>query len=156
MGRLADWQGIGRESHLCSQYSYMVSASCIINHRITLHLYAQPFGLHKNWSKCLIVSFFSLFKPSSSLCILCSGSWKNKEFKPYNFKALGQMPFTGSLHPLLKVSTHSNPLPVGHSASSILHIAQLSKRRTLPQKLAELILCAGEKPVPEDFHRNGL
>ena len=32
-----------------------------------------------------------------------SGSWKEKTFKPYNFDALGIMPDSGHLHPLLKV-----------------------------------------------------
>lgn len=35
--------------------------------------------------------------------MLSTGSWKNKEFKPYNFNALGIMPQSGHLHPLLKV-----------------------------------------------------
>ena len=34
---------------------------------------------------------------------LTSGSWKEKTFKPYNFDALGIMPDSGHLHPLLKV-----------------------------------------------------
>ena len=33
------------------------------------------------------------------------GSWRTKTFKPYNFKALGIMPPSGYLHPLLKVRT---------------------------------------------------
>ena len=33
------------------------------------------------------------------------GSWKSKTFKPYNFNALGIMPLSGYLHPLLKVRT---------------------------------------------------
>jgi len=35
--------------------------------------------------------------------MLKDGSWKDKDFKPYNFHALGVAPTTGSLHPLLKV-----------------------------------------------------
>nr|KAG5711785.1 hypothetical protein BaRGS_023549 [Batillaria attramentaria] len=35
----------------------------------------------------------------------CSGSWKTKQFKPYNFDALGVPPECGHLHPLLKVRT---------------------------------------------------
>lgn len=35
--------------------------------------------------------------------MLTTGSWKNQEFKPYNFDALGIMPQSGHLHPLLKV-----------------------------------------------------
>ena len=37
----------------------------------------------------------------STIC--CSGSWKEKTFKEYNFDALGIMPTSGHLHPLLKV-----------------------------------------------------
>jgi len=37
--------------------------------------------------------------------MLASGSWKNMTFKPYNFNALGMMPPSGHLHPLLKVRT---------------------------------------------------
>lgn len=33
------------------------------------------------------------------------GSWKTRPFKPYNFNALGALPETGHLHPLLKVRT---------------------------------------------------
>ncbi|XP_028166464.1 phenylalanine--tRNA ligase alpha subunit [Ostrinia furnacalis] len=35
--------------------------------------------------------------------MLLTGSWKNLDFKPYNFDALGQPPECGHLHPLLKV-----------------------------------------------------
>lgn len=35
-----------------------------------------------------------------------TGSWKTKQFKPYNFDALGQRPASGHLHPLLKVRTY--------------------------------------------------
>lgn len=45
-------------------------------------------------------------KANSALCFsVCSGSWKNKTFKAYNFDALGVPPATGHLHPLLKVRT---------------------------------------------------
>jgi len=37
--------------------------------------------------------------------MLQDGSWKTKTFKPYNFEALGIMPPSGYLHPLLKVRT---------------------------------------------------
>merc|ERR1712050_157768 len=37
--------------------------------------------------------------------MIASGSWKEKKFKPYNFDALGIMPASGHLHPLLKVRT---------------------------------------------------
>ena len=33
----------------------------------------------------------------------CSGEWLKREFKPYNFNALGQPTEGGHLHPLLKV-----------------------------------------------------
>ncbi|KAJ8040276.1 Phenylalanine--tRNA ligase alpha subunit A [Holothuria leucospilota] len=35
--------------------------------------------------------------------MIASGSWKEKKFKSYNFDALGVMPPSGHLHPLLKV-----------------------------------------------------
>lgn len=35
--------------------------------------------------------------------MMTSGSWKEKEFKAYNFNALGKEIHTGNLHPLLKV-----------------------------------------------------
>lgn len=35
--------------------------------------------------------------------MISSGSWKETEFKPYNFSALGITPASGHLHPLLKV-----------------------------------------------------
>ena len=38
-------------------------------------------------------------------CIICSGSWKLKTFKPYNFDARGTLPLCGHLHPLMKVRT---------------------------------------------------
>ncbi|KAK6188247.1 hypothetical protein SNE40_004469 [Patella caerulea] len=37
--------------------------------------------------------------------MIASGSWKTKNFKPYNFDALGVPPQGGYLHPLLKVRT---------------------------------------------------
>ncbi|KAM4748276.1 phenylalanine--tRNA ligase alpha subunit [Rhinophrynus dorsalis] len=37
--------------------------------------------------------------------MIASGSWKEKQFKSYNFNALGVMPEAGHLHPLLKVRT---------------------------------------------------
>jgi len=46
-------------------------------------------------------------KPETELTseLLQSGEWKKKAFKPYNFNALGIMPDSGHLHPLLKVRT---------------------------------------------------
>ncbi|CAK9203875.1 unnamed protein product [Sphagnum troendelagicum] len=46
-------------------------------------------------------------KPATDLTreILQSGEWKEREFKPYNYKALGQPTEGGHLHPLLKVRT---------------------------------------------------
>ncbi len=35
--------------------------------------------------------------------MIASGSWKSANFKPYNFDAMGIMPPSGHLHPLLKV-----------------------------------------------------
>ena len=35
----------------------------------------------------------------------CSGAWKTKTFKDYNFDALGIQPSCGHLHPLMKVRT---------------------------------------------------
>ncbi|KAM4678053.1 phenylalanine--tRNA ligase alpha subunit [Discoglossus pictus] len=37
--------------------------------------------------------------------MIASGSWRDKQFKAYNFNALGVMPESGHLHPLLKVRT---------------------------------------------------
>jgi phenylalanyl-tRNA synthetase alpha chain len=37
--------------------------------------------------------------------MLAKGTWKNEEFKEYNFNALGIKPSGGYLHPLLKVRT---------------------------------------------------
>lgn len=37
--------------------------------------------------------------------ILLKGSWKDLEFKPYNFNALGLPTQGGCLHPLLKVGS---------------------------------------------------
>ena len=33
----------------------------------------------------------------------CSGSWKDLTFKPLNFDAMGVLPTSGYLHPLLKI-----------------------------------------------------
>ena len=35
--------------------------------------------------------------------LIASGAWKTKNFKSYNFNALGTVPQSGHLHPLLKV-----------------------------------------------------
>ncbi len=35
--------------------------------------------------------------------MIVSGTWKDVEFKPYNYNALGKEIHTGNLHPLLKV-----------------------------------------------------
>lgn len=40
---------------------------------------------------------------SSPVLILYSGSWKQLTFKPLNFDAMGVMPASGYLHPLLKI-----------------------------------------------------
>ncbi|MBN3299604.1 SYFA ligase, partial [Amia calva] len=37
--------------------------------------------------------------------MIASGSWRDKNFKPYNFEAMGIIPDCGHLHPLLKVRT---------------------------------------------------
>ncbi|CAD7702528.1 unnamed protein product [Ostreobium quekettii] len=46
-------------------------------------------------------------KPATELTheMLKTGAWKDLEFKPYNFDALGQLPLGGHLHPLMKVRT---------------------------------------------------
>ncbi|KAG0437977.1 hypothetical protein HPB47_017207 [Ixodes persulcatus] len=47
----------------------------------------------------------SLAKPETDLTpeMIASGSWKEKQFKEYNFDAMGVPPDCGHLHPLLKV-----------------------------------------------------
>lgn len=40
------------------------------------------------------------------VCVSCSGSWRNEEFKEYNFNAMGQPIVGGNLHPLMKVRQH--------------------------------------------------
>uniref|UniRef100_A0A673CR40 phenylalanine--tRNA ligase n=1 Tax=Sphaeramia orbicularis TaxID=375764 RepID=A0A673CR40_9TELE len=45
------------------------------------------------------------YNSSFSLTLCCSGSWKEKKFKPYNFEAMGVAPDSGHLHPLMKVRT---------------------------------------------------
>ncbi|KAL7069647.1 hypothetical protein ACQ4LE_010843 [Meloidogyne hapla] len=47
----------------------------------------------------------SLSKPELDLTteMISSGSWRNKNFKKYNFEAMGIIPQSGHLHPLLKV-----------------------------------------------------
>jgi len=40
--------------------------------------------------------------------MILNGTWKDKEFKPYNYKSLGKEIATGNLHPLLKVNNLSN------------------------------------------------
>lgn len=49
----------------------------------------------------------TISKPETDLTpeMIQSGDWKQKTFKPYNFDALGIMPTSGHLHPLLKVRT---------------------------------------------------
>eukprot|EP00096_Caligus_rogercresseyi_P016876 TRINITY_DN996_c0_g3_i3.p1 TRINITY_DN996_c0_g3~~TRINITY_DN996_c0_g3_i3.p1 ORF type:complete len:497 (-),score=150.21 TRINITY_DN996_c0_g3_i3:52-1542(-) len=65
----------------------------------------------------IVINSYNLSKgPTFSLTIkkgetdltpemIASGSWKEVDFKPYNFNALGIQPPTGHLHPLLKVRT---------------------------------------------------
>lgn len=47
----------------------------------------------------------------------CSGSWRDQEFKAYNFNALGLPPTGGYLHPLLKVSQLASQPPVRFAKS---------------------------------------
>lgn len=49
----------------------------------------------------------SVSKPETDLTpeMIATESWKTKTFKPYNFNALGVLPDSGHLHPLLKVRT---------------------------------------------------
>ena len=46
-----------------------------------------------------------LEKPEAEITsqMLLDGSWKNKTFKDYNYNALGVLPLSGHLHPLMKV-----------------------------------------------------
>jgi len=47
----------------------------------------------------------SVEKAESDLTVdmITSGSWREKKFKPYNLDALGVVPNSGHLHPLLRV-----------------------------------------------------
>ncbi|EGT32811.1 CBN-FARS-1 protein [Caenorhabditis brenneri] len=47
----------------------------------------------------------SIAKPEADLTpeMIASGSWKDKQFKKYNFESLGVVPSSGHLHPLMKV-----------------------------------------------------
>merc|ERR1711991_794845 len=50
--------------------------------------------------------FSTSFKKDATVLtkeMITSGSWKDEEFKPYNFNAMGLNPNGGYLHPLLKV-----------------------------------------------------
>ncbi|XP_064416984.1 phenylalanine--tRNA ligase alpha subunit isoform X2 [Latimeria chalumnae] len=49
----------------------------------------------------------TISKPETDLTpeMISSGSWREKKFKAYNFDALGVMPESGHLHPLMKVRT---------------------------------------------------
>ncbi len=40
--------------------------------------------------------------------MIVNGTWKDVEFKPYNYNALGKEIHTGNLHPLLKVASYKN------------------------------------------------
>ncbi len=51
-----------------------------------------------------IVHLCSIAAVCMSLLLL-RGSWKDADFKPYNFNALGQPTNGGHLHPLLKVDS---------------------------------------------------
>ena len=44
-----------------------------------------------------------ILSPVVTDTLRCSGSWKEKKFKAYNFDAQGIMPTSGHLHPLMKV-----------------------------------------------------
>uniref|UniRef100_A0A915LVN2 phenylalanine--tRNA ligase n=1 Tax=Meloidogyne javanica TaxID=6303 RepID=A0A915LVN2_MELJA len=48
----------------------------------------------RKWINEMCISLNNLFK---------KGSWRNKNFKKYNFEAMGIIPQSGHLHPLLKV-----------------------------------------------------
>jgi len=51
-------------------------------------------------------------KPEADLTseMLASGSWQQKKFKAYNFQALGIVPASGHLHPLMKVRSEYRQL----------------------------------------------
>lgn len=53
-----------------------------------------------------------------------SGSWKTKQFKPYNFDARGAPPTCGHLHPLMKVRAEIRQifLEMGWVAIATCHI----------------------------------
>ena len=55
--------------------------------------------LHRISTSCVI------FLRRIASCCCCSGAWRTKNFKAYNFNALGQRIDCGHLHPLLKVRT---------------------------------------------------
>ena len=47
--------------------------------------------------------------------LVCRGTWRDAEFKAYNFNALGQPTNGGHLHPLLKVSLRTMFTIAAHS-----------------------------------------
>jgi len=54
---------------------------------------------------CFCYGWISLLKLMYSVYVVCSGSWRQKQFKSLNFDSCGKMPDGGHLHPLLKVRT---------------------------------------------------
>jgi len=58
---------------------------------------------------------------------LCSGSWKEKKFKAYNFDAQGIIPTSGHLHPLMKVRAQFRQifLEMGLVNNSVIPLWQL-------------------------------
>ena len=56
------------------------------------------------------------------MLLVISGSWKTKDFKAYNFEALGIRPDSGHLHPLLKVRTQFRQifLEMGSVTASVI------------------------------------
>ncbi|XP_033102436.1 phenylalanine--tRNA ligase alpha subunit-like [Anneissia japonica] len=68
--------------------------------KLIMEVVVKSFKVSKGVNFCLSVS-----KLETDLTpeMLSSGSWKEQNFKAYNFNAMGVMPVSGHLHPLMKV-----------------------------------------------------
>ena len=52
---------------------------------------------------CIYIDVYNFNLIGTILLFLLRGSWRTKQFKLYNFDAMGAPPSCGHLHPLMKV-----------------------------------------------------
>ena len=95
-------------------------------------------ALISGWTSVVHIWPAIILSPVVTDTLHCSGSWKEKKFKAYNFDAQGIMPTSGHLHPLMKVRAQFRQifLEMGYAVIIIMIITDIKN----PNYLNSMIL----------------